>query len=285
MEFISPKQPEEVLDLLNHWKRKARLVAGGTNVCPDLRSGMPGPSLLIDLTGVKSLSFIREERQSTRIGSMTSLAALLSSKLIEARTPILWEACRLLGSPLVRNRATIGGNLADASPAADLAIPLLALDAEVVIAKKNAEPRRVPIDRFFLGPNKTVLKKDELIEEVRLPKSMAGTGMAYQKLGLRNAMAISVISMTVLVEMEKERCRKVRIAVGAAAPVPMRAYNVEKVLAGETITESVIERCCSEIGDEVRPISDIRASAEYRRAMARVLLGRLLRKVTTWEKK
>ena len=201
-----------------------------------------------------------------------------------AKTPILCEACRLLGSPLVRNRATIGGNLADASPAADLAVPFLALDAEVVIAKKNAEPRRVPIDQLFLDPNKTVLRKDELIEEIWFPKPTAGMSTVYQKLGLRNAMAISVISMAILIEIEKDICRKARIAVGAAAPVPMRAYNVEKVLTGKTITEKVVERCSSEIADEVRPISDIRASAQYRRAMARVLLGRLLRKVTTWER-
>jgi carbon-monoxide dehydrogenase medium subunit len=283
MEFIAPKQPEEVLDLLNHWKGKARLLAGGTNVCPDLRSGIPEASLLIDLTRVRSLSYIREERQSIRIGSMTSLAALLSSKLIKAKTVMLWEASRLLGNPLVRNRATIGGNLADASPAADLAVPLLALDAEVVIAKKHAKQRRVPIDQFFLGPNKTVLKKDELIEEVCFHKPTTGAITAYQKLGLRNAMAISVISMATLIEIEKDVCRKARIAVGAAAPVPMRAYNVEKVLTGKAITEAVRQRCCCGIADEVKPISDIRASAEYRRAMARVLLGQLLRKVTTEE--
>ncbi len=279
MEFIAPKQTEEVLDLLSHWKGKAKLLAGGTNVCPDLRSGVPEPSLLIDLTRLKSLSYIREEREAIRIGSMTSLATLVSSNVIHGKVPILWEASRLLGNPLVRNRATIGGNLADASPAADLAVPLLALGAEVVIGKKRAKPRKVPIDCFFLGPNKTVLKKDELIEEVFFVKPGRGTFMAYQKLGLRNAMAISVISMAVVLEMEKGRCEKARVALGAVAPVPMRAYSVEKLLPGVAITETLINRCCEEIVNEVRPISDIRASSEYRKAMAPVLLGRLLGKV------
>ena len=284
MEFITPKQTGEALDLLSQSKGRARLIAGGTNVLPDLRSGELKPSLLIDLSRIRHLSYIREERHAIRIGSLTSIAELALSRVLEAKAPILWQACRLLGNPLVRNRATLGGNLADASPAADTAVPLLALDAEVVIARKDTEPRKIPVDRFFVGPNKTVLKKDELIQEVAFSKPDSGTGMAYRKLGLRNAMAISVISMAVLMDMENGKCSKARIALGAVSPRPMRACKVETMLTGETVTERLIERCCHEIAGEVQPISDIRASADYRKAMARVLLGRLLREVAVGKK-
>lgn len=285
IEYFNPKNLYETLSLLARLRGKAELIAGGTNVIPDIRGKVTKPQVLIDLSQVKNLSYIKEEKQKIRIGALTTISDLASSEVIKKYAPVLYETARQIGNPLVRNRATIAGNLANASPAADMAGPLLVLEATVLLEKQRAKAKTIPLDRFFTGPNRTVLKKDELLREILFPKPATNAKMAYFKFGLRNAMAISVISMAVLMEMEKDKCRKARVAVGAVAPVPMRAYNVEKMLAGETVTDTLIKRCCDGIVNEVRPISDIRASAEYRKAMASVLLARLLRKLTVGEKR
>jgi carbon-monoxide dehydrogenase medium subunit len=169
--------------------------------------------------------------------------------------------------------------LADASPAADTAVPLLALEAMVVTGRDGRKGKQIPVDQFFTGPNKTVLKKGELIKEIIFSKPNSNTRMGYLKLGLRNAMAISVVSVAFLMEMEKGKFKKARIGLGAVAPTPLRAYRTEEMLVGKEITAKLVNECCNEIVKEIRPISDIRASAEYRKEMTSVLLGRLLQQI------
>jgi len=273
MEYFSPRTLNETLILMKKWKGKAELVAGGTNVIPDMRARAIKPQALIDISNLKNLSYIKEERKRIRIGGLTTVSELACSKVIQHYVPILSEASNQLGNPLVRNRATIAGNLADASPAADTAVPLLALEAEVL-----TNQRRVPIDQFFIGPNKTILKKDEIIKEIIFSKPNSNPKMGYFKLGLRNSMAISVVSVAILMEMQEKGCKKARIGLGAVAPTPIRAYRTEEMLVGKEITSELIEACSNEIAKEVQPMTDIRGSAEYRREMASVLLKRLIRK-------
>jgi carbon-monoxide dehydrogenase medium subunit len=277
MEFNRPKNIQEVLRILGRVKTSATLIAGGTNVIADLRARALKPAVLIDISRLKSLSYIKEEKRRIRIGGLMSISDLAASTVLKKYAPILSDACNQLGNPLVRNRATIAGNLADASPAADTAIPLLALDATVVTARDGGKGRLIPIDRFFTGPNRTVLKKDELIKEIVFPKISPNCKMSYLKLGLRNSMAVSVVSLALVMELEGNRCKKVRVAVGAVAPTPIRAYGTEAILTGNKITPELIESCSNEVLKEVSPISDIRASAEYRREMTSVLLRRLIR--------
>lgn len=139
------------------------------------------------------------------------------------------------------NRATIGGNLADASPAADTAVPLLVLDAIVVTERDGGRRRQIAIDQFFVGPNQTAVKPDEMIREIFFPKSNGRSRMAYIKLGLRKAMAISVVSIAILIEMGREGCKKVEIGLGAVAPKPIRAYRTEEILMGREVTKELIE--------------------------------------------
>lgn len=256
------------------------MVAGGTNVIPDMRARVLKSDVLIDLSRLKSLAYIKEEKKKIRIGSLTTISELASSKVIQKYAPILSQAANQLGNPLVRNRATIGGNLADASPAADTAVPLLALEAMVVAERDGGKQRQTPIDQFFTGPNRTVLRRGEMIKEIIFPKPNSNAKMGYSKLGLRNAMAISVASIGVLMEMERDKCKEARIGLGAVAAKPIRAYRTEEMLVGEEITKQLIEACCGAITKEISPITDIRASAEYRRSMTSVLLGRLIRQVT-----
>jgi carbon-monoxide dehydrogenase medium subunit len=266
--------------VLKKWKGRAALIAGGTNVVPDLRAKAIHPTVVIDLSHLKNLSYIKEEKKKIRIGALTTISDLATSKVIQEYAPVLYEASDRLGNPLVRNRATLAGNLADASPAADTAVPLLALEAFVVIERDGGKQREIPIDQFFVGPNQTHLKKDEIIKEVFFPKPNSYSKMGYLKLGLRNSMAISVVSLAVLMNMQQDKCKKVRIGLGAVAPTPMRAHRTEELLEGKEITGRLVNECCNEIAKEIRPISDIRASAEYRREMTSVLLRRLLWELT-----
>lgn len=275
MEYLVPKTLNETLILLKKWKDKSKLIAGGTNVIPGMRAKTLKPEILIDISHLKNLSYIKEEKKRIRIGGLTTISELASSKIVQDHAPILTEAANQLGNPLVRNRATIAGNLADASPAADTAVPLLALEA-MIITERNGGKREIPIDQFFLGPNQTVLKPDEMIREIVFPKPDPKSKMAYIKLGLRNAMAISVVSIAILMEREREECKKVRIALGAVAPKPIRAYGVEAILTNKKIMMELVAACCEKVGREMNTISDIRASAEYRRSMASVLLKRVL---------
>ena len=215
MEYFRPRNVTETLAFLQQWKSKAALIAGGTNVIPDMRAKALGIEILIDLSHLKNLSYIKEEKKRIRIGALTTMSEIAASKTIQKEARILSEAVWQIGNPLVRNRATIAGNLADASPAADSAVPLLVLDASVIVEKQKGKPKQIPIDQFFVGPNKTVLKRDELIREIVFPKPDPSAKMAYSKFGLRNAMAISVVSVGVLVEMEKGKCNKARIALGS----------------------------------------------------------------------
>ena len=279
MEYFLPRNVTETLAFLLKWKAKAELIAGGTNVIPDIRAKTSRRETLIDLSHLKNLSYIREEKKNIRIGALTSVSEIASSKVIQKDSPILAEAARQIGNPLVRNRATIAGNLADASPAADSAVPLLALEASIIVESHKGKPKQIPINEFFVGPNKTVLKRDELIREIVFPKPVPSSRMVYFKMGLRNAMAISVVSVGVLAEIKDGKCLRARIAVGAVAPTPRRAYGVENLLEGQVITEELIAQCCEAIQKEIQPIPDVRATAEYRRSMASVLLKRLLQQV------
>jgi carbon-monoxide dehydrogenase medium subunit len=252
------------------------VVAGGTNLLPDLRAKKVSPGALIDFSRIDSLSFIKAEEGGIRIGALTPIAEIATSKILRNRTPILCEAARKLGNPLVRNRATLGGNIANSSPAADTAIPPLALDACVGVQVAGSRKRQIALDQFFLGANRNALKPGELIRDVYFPQPNAGAKMAYRKMGLRNAMAISVISLGVLLEMRKGVCRRIRIAFGAVAPKPIRAYQAENVLLGKEITPELLRACGSQAEEEISPITDIRGGAEYRRAMASTLLQRAL---------
>jgi carbon-monoxide dehydrogenase medium subunit len=276
MEYIQPKSIREALHIMRQFKNRAKIIAGGTNVIPDMRIGAIKPDVLVDITCLKSLSYIKEEKKRVKIGSLTTVSGLKSSRIVQDFVPILCDAAQQLGNPLVRNRATIGGNLADASPAADTAVPLLVLGATVITEKEGGKGREIPIDQFFLGPNQTVLKPEEIIREILIPKPDLNSRMFYLKLGLRNAMAISVVSVAILMEIENDVCKKARVALGAVSPKPMRANGVEEILKCKKITGDLVEKCCQSVEEEVQPITDIRASAQYRRSMASVLLRRLI---------
>jgi len=273
-EYVVAKDLDGVFQALEGRRERARFIAGCTNVIPNIRSGAISPEILIDLSGIKDLVHIREEEGRVSIGALTTIAEVSSSGLIREACPILASAAKSLGNPLTRNRATLGGNLADASPAADTAPPLLALEAAVHTVRPGGRTREIPLDRFFVGPRHTVLEKDEVVTRITFPKPKDPLAGSHIKFGLRNAMAISVASVAVMLEREGKRCRKARVALGSVAPKPIRAYGVEKRLEGEEVDRELLEACALVVREEISPISDIRASAEYRRLVASVLFRR-----------
>jgi carbon-monoxide dehydrogenase medium subunit len=222
---------------------------------------------------------MKKKGKGLRIGSLVKHAALEGSPLVRDGWRIIAEAAHKVGSPQIRNLGTVGGNLCNASPAADSAGPLLVLDAEVVLAGKKKE-RRVPLPSFFKGPGKTVLGKDEILKEILVPPVPAGSVWAYLKLGRRKSMDLALASTAVLLTLDPKTkiCRRARVALGAVAPTPFRAKGTEKFLEGKRLDEAVILEAGERAQEECRPISDIRASAEYRKEMVKVLVGRAIKK-------
>jgi CO/xanthine dehydrogenase FAD-binding subunit len=280
-DLLRPRTMAEALAMLA--EDGAMPVAGGTNVLVELRAGKHQPQVLVDVARLPGLRSIQREDGHLVIGGGTTISDLLYDPLIARHAPALREAASVFANPLIRNRATVGGNLADASPAADTAPPLLALDAEVELASQSGT-RRVPLVDFLVGVRKTLRRHDELLIAVRFPVPPAGSANHFQKVGLRKADAISVLSAAVAVTCDAAgRCTAARIALGALAPRPLRATAAETRLIGETLTPAVITTAARLAGEAARPIDDIRSSADYRRQVTEVIVRRLLEKVLTRE--
>jgi len=278
IEYLAPRDLEEALKAMEEWKGRAKVIAGGTNLIPYMRAGWVSPELLIDFSGLKDLDLIKREDETLSIGALTTIAEVASSETLRSFSPILPNAAGHLGNPLCRNRATIGGNLANASPGADMAPPLLVLEASVHTERGGESSREIPLDQFFLGPNKTVLEQDEVITQISFPKPKDSATGSQTKFGLRNADALSIVNIAVMIEMEGKLCRKARVALCPLAPTPIRMYRVEETLEGNEITAELLDECGDMLKQEVTPrLVSIRASAEYRKVLSSVLFKRAVR--------
>jgi len=233
------------------------------------------PSCLIDISNIASLRQITEDRDWLRIGAGLTHAEVESSTLVQEQVPLLVEAVRTIGAPQTRNLGTLGGNLASGLPSSDTAPPLLALDARMKIVSSKGM-RILLLTDFFRGPKETVLKADEILTEILVPKSeRLGMGR-YLKLGRRKAVSLTVVGVAVWMEIDRDRRKfqEVRIALGAVSPTPVRAKEGEAFLSGKEIEMEVIEEGARLVSGEAHPIDDFRASADYRKEMVRVLTRR-----------
>jgi CO/xanthine dehydrogenase FAD-binding subunit len=258
-------------------------LAGGTNVIVELRDGHRCPRCLIDVSHLPELRGIRRDDgrvvPNVVIGGGTTIAELLAHPLIAEHGLPLRQAAARLGNPLVRNRATVAGNLVNASPAADTAPPLIALGAEIELTSQ-AGTRRLPLDEFMVGVNKTLIQPEELVTAIRWPAPPACSAAGFYKIGLRKADACSVINAAAMVAWDENgRCQQARIAIGAAAPRPMRAREAEAALIGQPLKADVIAEAAHLAAQATQPIDDIRGTAAYRRRMAEVIVRRLLDQV------
>ena len=266
--YYKPQALDEALKLLNELD-EARVIAGGTDLLIDMRIGRYRPKNIIDINDLNELKYIVDDGDWIRIGALTRLQELIDSEIVREKLPILYEAVYHMASWQIRNMATIGGNLCNASPAADTAPPLMVLEAKLRVINIEGE-RTIDIREFFLGPRKTVLKRNELLKEIMVPV-YKDYGYSYMKLGRRNSFTLSIVSVASLLKVEDNVFSDVRIALNSIAPTPIRAFSAEKYLVGRKVTIDSIKAASKLVVKDISPITDIRATAEYRRDMAIVL--------------
>lgn len=278
-DLLMPQTLSEALEMLAEGAADVMPLAGGTNLISDIRSGRRRPGILMNIAGLDELHGIHQRDGHLVVGSGVTIAELLDDHLIAEHGSVLKDAAAIFANPLVRNRATLGGNLADASPAADTAPALLVLGAEVELVSKE-ESRWVPLDEFFVGVRDTVRRPEELLAAVRWPVPRPRSAGAFRKLGLRKADAITVLSAAVMVEVGSDgRCRLARIALGAVAPRPIRVQDAEELLRAKVATPTLIAEAARLAAGAACPIDDIRGSADYRRKVMDVVVRRLLTRV------
>jgi CO/xanthine dehydrogenase FAD-binding subunit len=266
-DHLVPSTLKEALDLKQQLGEKALFVAGGTDLFIRMREKMVFPQYLIDLTKIREL-IIQEkiEADHLNIGACQTVYQISKSSLIERYVPSLVTASAQLGSPAIRNQATIGGNLVNASPAADLVPPLIAQGATVHTVSSNRR-RSFPLEELFTDVNKTILFPDEILTHISVSILQPLEGAVYLKLGLREALSISVVTVAIWLKRKGRKVEGVRIALGSVAPRIFRASRAETFLSGKPLTTEMVYQTADIASQECQPISDIRASSEYRKSM------------------
>ncbi len=271
-EYLKPKSISELTDLLSQYKTKARVLSGGTDLIVRIKDGFEFPEALIDIKGIEELKELKFDGKSLYIGACVTFNELIDSQFVQDKFPLLWESAKSVASTAIRNRATLVGNICSAVPSLDSGPSLLIYEADVVLKSKDEE-RKVNINDFFKGPRKTALKENEFVYQVIVPLPKKKNGGAYVKLGRYNGEDLAQVGIGVLV-LEGNEYRVAHCAVG---PVAARARKIENLLNGKVLNDSLIEEAKKLIEEEISPITDIRATKEYRMHMAKVMLERALK--------
>ncbi len=275
-EYFAPKTLEEALRLLAEKGDGARVMAGGTDLLVRMKHGLLKPRTVIELKGIEGLNKIQfQAKKGLTIGATTLLADVATHPDILKHYPAVAAAAEKTANVQIRNMGTVGGNLCNAAPSADNAPTLMAMKAEAHIVSLKGE-RRLSLDQFFKGPGQTALMPGEIMTEVFVPLPSPQAGTSYQHVSARGKVDISAVCVGVMVTFEKEVCREARICLGAVAPVPLRALKAEKLLQGQKWTSELLKKAGDQAARESKPISDVRASAEYRKNMVAVLTRRAL---------
>ncbi len=279
--FIYKKLPtlEEVCSLLSQDPAKTKILAGGTELLVKMKSKLLEPEIIIDLKGISGLDEIGyDQNEGLTIGPLATFQSLETSKIIQEKFGVISETAGQFGSTQIRNLATLGGHLCNASPASDMAPCLISLGATIEIMGSEGK-RWVPLEEFFTGPGKTVLKKGEILTSVQVPNIPEKTGCVYMKHSLRKAMDMAIVGVATAITLDKgkERIEEIKIVLGAVSPIPMRAQKAEDRLRGKRIDKVSIEEASRLASEEARPITDLHGSAEYRKEMVRVITKKSIR--------
>jgi carbon-monoxide dehydrogenase medium subunit len=276
-DFFEPRTVPDLLFLTDHYKNSARIIAGGTNLLVDMKQGSLSPSVLISVREIADLIGISfDPAGGLRMGAVVTAREIETSPLLRKNYPLLSEAASRLGSYQVRNQATIGGNLCNASPAGDMIPPLMALSAMLELESKTGK-RYVQVEDFFKGPGETILNPGEILSSITLPPPNFNR-CAFLKLGRRESADLAMVNVALCLRMGGDnKCDDVRISLGAVAPTVIRALPAEEVLKANGLSEQSIRAAGEAAAKATNPISDLRASADYRREMARVLTIRALK--------
>lgn len=275
-DYHFPGSLEEAVALLEQFGDEAKILAGGHSLIPAMRFRLAMPENLVDINGIQDLDYIREEGGWLAIGAMTREATLEESQLVRDRYPLLADTAAVIADPLVRNLATIGGNLAHADPANDHPATMLAYGAEVV-ARAPGGSRTIPIDEFFTGLFESALAPNEILTEIRIPVPTDGSGGAYVKLE-RKVGDYAICAVAAQLTLEGDRCASVRLGLTNVGPTPLRATAAEEVLTGQVLSEELLETAGRTAAEQSDPSPDLRGSVAYKRDVTRVLMKRAVRK-------
>lgn len=275
LKYFSPQTMEEACFLLSRYKGEAKIVAGGTDLLVQIKHREVLPKYIINIRDIPGHDYI-VEKGGVSIGALATIRSVASSSIIRERFPILSQGASKLGTLQVRNRGTIGGNLCNAAPSAETAPPLIVLGARAKIKGPTSE-RTSPIEDFFIGPGQTVLEPDEILIEIQVPNLLPRSGMAYMRQTIRKALDLAIVGVAVVITMDKDVIKDVKISLGAVAPTPIRSRSAEESLKGKRIEDKLLEKAGQIASRESSPISDVRSSADYRRNIVNVLVKRAIK--------
>jgi CO/xanthine dehydrogenase FAD-binding subunit len=278
--YAAPHSLQEAIALLSRANGEGRPLAGGTDLIAQMKENRKSPKLVVDVKRIPELNVLSYDAQhGLQIGAAVSCTRIATFAPVPERYPALAEACALVGSVQIQNRAALGGNFCNAAPSADAVPPVLSYGGKVIIAGPNGR-RELPAEDFFVGPGQTVLGKGEILMEIDIPVPPLHSGAAYLRFIPREEMDIAVAGVGSFVQLNtnRQRCEQARITLAAVAPTPVRARAAEEFLAGKTLDQSTITQAGELAATAAKPISDVRGSAAYRIELVKVLTCRTLQK-------
>lgn len=279
-EYLEPELLEEALQLLEKYRERARILAGGTDLVVQMRQGTLRPEFVVHMGLIPGLEGIAPEGEGFRVGALTTLRALEKSAMLRGPLEILRQGAAQVSCPQIRNVATLGGNSCNGAPSADTVPGLIALEAEAIIRGPRGE-RKVPLEKFHCAPGRTVLNADEILLGFSIPPPPPFTGGSYKKYTPRGTSELAIVGVAALVTLRPEDggCRRARLVLGACGPTPLRIREAESVLVGSRLEEDAVEEAARIAAAQARPNPGIsvRASAEYRREMVCVFSRYALR--------
>jgi aerobic carbon-monoxide dehydrogenase medium subunit len=291
IKYLAPQSLKEAMILLREYQGHARILAGGTDLLARIKKGQDTPEALINIQGLGELDYISfTAGEGVHIGALTHLSAIEKSAVMQRKFPVLAQAAGLMASPSIRSHATIGGNLGNAAPSADIVPSLLVLNAGIRVSGVENE-KLIPVDEFFTGPGRTTLQPGQIISEIFVPEIAPGSGAVYLKQKRREGadLAIAGVAVMVTINMESRKGRiatpgdqvdiidDIKIALGAVAPTPIRARKAEHILRGKKANNDLLEEAGRAASAESQPIDDVRSSADYRKKLVTVLTIRAIK--------
>ena len=280
-QFKEPETLKEAFEIAEQNRGDVAFIAGGTDLLVNMKKKVVGYKVIISLEKLPDLMVMKYSgEKGLTMGAMTRISDLEDSPMIKEKYPALATAAGCLGSPQIRNRATVGGNICTARPAGDMIGPLIAYGATVRLVNSKGE-RLQRLEELFLGPGKTKIKDDEILVDIHLNNVTAKTGASYIKYSLRKAMEIAMVNITTVLTFKDDFCESARVVLGAVAPTYIRSYQAEDTLAGEPFSEENAAQAAILAVGCCQPITDNRASAEYRRNLVEVLTGRSIREAAS----
>lgn len=279
-QFFAPRKIEEALEILSKYGKEIKVIAGGTDLLIQYYDRLYEVNGWLDLKNIKELKDIRINKNKIEIGAMVSHAQLEKSEDIKEYFPVLNQAAADIGSPQIRNRGTVGGNIVNASPAGDLLAPLMAYDAQFRLLSIQGE-KIVPAEEFFIGPKKTILEPAQLLTQIILPLPSERTYGCWIKIGKRKALIIATITLALVVEMAEDNktVKDVRTCLGSVAPTPIEIEEIREKMIGKKFSELDFNQLGQIVEDKISPIDDIRGTREYRKDVAKNIMINALKEI------